>query len=224
MPGTWQACGVRIAKRAIHPFDGLVTYADTVVQAMKTRAHPQALAPAAKPQSHIRVLKALAQLRDRHNSYELARRHTNELGHHHQNGVAQQVIQQVVAVVAPHRHLLLGMVQGVQAPPPLKMVLSPVDPIVHKIEHDQIHQQADPRDIGDTRPNAIELEGANTGDPQRTKKIVGQRINGQEQTQAEKAQSVDQGVENVGADGGTVGHGFYRPETLQRANHHQNHR
>ena len=52
---------------------------DAVMQAMKTRAHPQPLTDAAKPELQVGVLKALAQLGKRHNGDELAGRHTDQL-------------------------------------------------------------------------------------------------------------------------------------------------
>jgi gamma-glutamyl:cysteine ligase YbdK (ATP-grasp superfamily) len=49
----------------------------------------------------------------------------------------QQVVEQVVAVVAPHRHLALRMVQRVQRHH-LRLVLGAVHPVAHKVEHQQV--------------------------------------------------------------------------------------
>ena len=61
----------------------------------------------------------------------------------------------MVAVVRPHRHLLLRMVERMQLPPPLKMVLASVNPIIHKIKDNQVDQQANPRNIRDSGKQTI---------------------------------------------------------------------
>ena len=83
---------------------------NAVVQPVKARADPQSLPYAAKPQPQIGMLKTFAKLGDCHNRNELARSHTNQLRYQHNRNVDQHIVQQVVAVVAPHRHLPLGMV------------------------------------------------------------------------------------------------------------------
>ena len=198
--------------------------ANAVVPAVKPGADPEPLPHLTEPQPHVGVLKALAELGDGHNGNELPRRNTNQLRHRHQNHVAQQVVEQVVAVVAPHRHLLLRMVQRMQSPPPLEVMLPPMDPVVHKIKYHQIQQQTDPGDVRHTRPDAVELEGADTCHTQRTKQRIRERVYCEEQRQTKQPQPVDQGVEDVGADGGAVIDRFHRPPALHRTNHgHDDH-
>ena len=42
-----------------------------------------------------------------------------------------------------------------QLPPPLKMVLASVNPIIHKIKDNQVDQQANPRNIRDSGKQTI---------------------------------------------------------------------
>jgi hypothetical protein len=74
-------------------------------------------------QPQVGVLQAFAQLRDGDDGDELAGADADQLAQDHQQAVTQQVVQQVVAVVAPHRHLPLRVVQRVQVPPPVEGVL-----------------------------------------------------------------------------------------------------
>ena len=69
--------------------------ANAVVQPVKARADKKPLAPRPKPQAQIRVLQALAELRDGHNGHKLPRRHANGKRRHGQKQVAQQVVEQI---------------------------------------------------------------------------------------------------------------------------------
>ncbi len=51
---------------------------------------------------------------------------------------------------------------------------------------------------------------------------VHQRVEREKQPQAEEPQAVDEGVEQVGADGAAVGHGLDRAPALGSAQHHGN--
>ncbi|MNT45245.1 hypothetical protein D3C72_1818190 [compost metagenome] len=53
---------------------------------------------------------------------------------------------------------------------------------------------------------------------------VPERIDGEEQHQPERAQAVDQGVQDVDADLAPVGDGFHRAQALQGAEHQHQHR
>ena len=111
-----------------------------MVQAVKARADPQAFAHAAKPQTQIGMLQAFTELCEGNNGHELPGSNTNRLGQDYQQAVTQKIVQQVIAVVAPHGHLALRVVQRMQAPPPFKAVLTAVQPVVKKVQHHQIHQ------------------------------------------------------------------------------------
>ncbi|MNV79362.1 hypothetical protein D3C71_1729110 [compost metagenome] len=111
------------------------------------------------------MLKAFAELGDGNDGNELPRRDPDDLGYRNKDHIPNHVIQQVVAVVAPHGHLLLGMVQRMQAPPPFEMMLSPVNPVIHKIKHHQIEKQADPPYVGDSWPEPVHMERAEPSNP-----------------------------------------------------------
>ena len=68
------------------------------------------------------MLKAFAELGEGDDGNELARRYADELRPQHHDHVNQNVIQQVVAVVALHRHRALCVVQRRQPPPPLQLM------------------------------------------------------------------------------------------------------
>ena len=137
------------------------------------------------------------------------------------SAVAQQVVQQMVAVVRPHRHLALAVVQRVQLPPPGVAVLGAVQQVVHRVEDHQVEQEADPGDVGDAGPGAVELQGRPAGHAQHAEEVVPQRLEREEQQHAEEAQAVQQGVDHVHAHGSAVGHGFHRAPAFQRAEDRQ---
>ena len=132
------------------------------------------------------MLKTLAQLGKRNNRNKLSGGHANELRHDDDQHVAQGVVQQVVAVVAPHRHLALGVVQRMQTPPPLKMMLPPVHPIVQKIKNDQVNEKTDEGQIRHTWPQGIELQGTQPCYSQRAKHVVQQGLQAKKQRNAKK--------------------------------------
>jgi len=68
----------------------------------------------------------------------------------------------MIAVIAPHRHLPLAMVDGMQTPEPGKPVLRTMVKIIDRVEYQQVHDETDPGDIGDTRPQLINVESRET--------------------------------------------------------------
>ena len=54
---------------------------------------------------------------------------------------ADQVVQHVVAVVGPERHLPLRVVQRMQRPPPAEPVRQPVPPVVGAVEDDRVNHE-----------------------------------------------------------------------------------
>ena len=190
-----------------------------MVHAVKARAHPQPLTPAAKPQAQVGVLQVLAELRQGHDGHILAGRNTYQLGHQHHHHVADQVIEQVVAVVAPLGHLTLGMVQRVQLPPPTQAVLATVDQVVECVQHHQVEQQADQRQIRHSRPNGVEVPGGHARHAPLAKQRAEQWLHRKKHGDPEQTEAVNQGVEHIGAYRGAVGHRLDRAPALQRANH-----
>ena len=167
------------------------------------------------------MLKAFTELGKRNDGDELAGGHANQLRHHHHDAVYKHVVQQVVAVIAPHRHLPLGVVQRMQVPPPFQPVLATVRPVAHKIKHHQVNQQAGDGIVGDAGPQLVEVKGAVARCAQGAKGLVKPGIKREKKCNPKKPQPVDQGVQHVGANGGTVCHGLYRPPALQGRNHSQ---
>ena len=84
-----------------------MAYANRVMQPVKARAYPHALTYAAKPQAQVGMVQVLAELRYRDDGHELPRRHPYALRDADDDGVAQQIVQQVVATIAPLGHLAL---------------------------------------------------------------------------------------------------------------------
>src|SRR2546425_5725575 len=194
----------------------LVPDAYAVVQPVKARADPEPLANLPKPQPHIGVLKACAELGEGHDGDELAGGHAYELRHQHDDAVHQDVVEQVVAVVAPHGHLPLRMVQRMQPPPPRQLVLAAVRPVGDKVKRHQVDQQADQRVVTHAGPELVEVKSAVAGGAQRAKGLVKPRVQREKQRNAEQAQPVNQRVQNVGANGGAVSHRLHRAPALQR--------
>jgi hypothetical protein len=169
------------------------------------------------------MLQAFHQLRDGHDGDELPGRDADEARRQHDDGVAQQVVQQVVAVVAPHRHLALAVVQRVQLPPPVELVLAAVDPVVQQVEHHQVDGKGQHRHVGHAGPHLVEVEGAPARRAQAAHGVVEKRLQHEEDGQAEQAEPVDQRVEHVDADGLAVDHRLHRAPALQRADHRDQH-
>jgi hypothetical protein len=80
---------------------------NAVMHPVKPGTDPQALAYAAKPHPNIGMLKAFTQLRKGHDGHKLSRRHTDQHSNSNENQIAQDIVQQMISVIAPHRHLAL---------------------------------------------------------------------------------------------------------------------
>ena len=165
------------------------------------------------------MLKALAELGQGHDGHELPRSHANQLCHQHDDRVMDHVVEQVIAVVAPHRHLALRVVHGMQLPPPGKTVLTAMNPVLDQIEDHQIHQQADPRIVRHARPKIVKVKARQTPDMELAHERIPQRLRREEQGQPEKSQPMNQRVEDVHTNRLAVDHGLDRPPALQRHDH-----
>ena len=82
---------------------------------------------------------------------------SDQQGGQREQAVAQQGIEQVVAIIAPEGHLPLAVVHGVQRPPPAPGVLPAVDGVVEQIEHHQVDQEGHQRQVGDARPELVDV-------------------------------------------------------------------
>src|SRR5690349_6504462 len=93
--------------------EAFVTIANGVMAAMERRTDEQALAEPTEMQTDVRVLHALREVRNRDEHDELRRRHANEQRDHGEETRLQQIVEQMVAVVGPQRHLLLAVMHRV---------------------------------------------------------------------------------------------------------------
>ena len=165
------------------------------------------------------MLQVFAQLCQRHDRHILARRNAEALRHHNQDQVTNQVVQQMVAVVAPLGHLLLRMVQGMQLPPPVPPVLAAMQPVIQAVKQKQVEQQTHQGLIAHAGPKGIEVQRAKTSDPGQAKELAEQGLKGKKYRHAKQAQPVHQGVDDIGAQAGPVFQWLHWTPALQRANH-----
>src|SRR3954462_9580467 len=112
------------------------------------------------------MLQALAQLGDGDDGNELPGPDAYQLRQQYKQAVTQQVVEQMVAVVAPHRHLALSVVQRMQAPPPVEAVLRPVYPVIDEIEEDQVDGKARHGLVGDAGQELVEMKCTEARDSQ----------------------------------------------------------
>ena len=126
--------------------------------AVKARADENAIAPPSEAQAHVRMRKAFHQLRENDDQHELRGRDTNQLRHDHEDGIAQDAIEQMDAVVAPHGHLALAVMHRVQRPEPVKSMLGAMVEIIHRIENQQIDDEAHPGLIRHAGPHLVNLQ------------------------------------------------------------------
>mmetsp|Transcript_36595 Transcript_36595/g.84867 ORF Transcript_36595/g.84867 Transcript_36595/m.84867 type:complete len:323 (-) Transcript_36595:1691-2659(-) len=192
--------------------------------AVKARADQQPLAERAETQTHIGMLQALQQLGDDRDRDELPRLHTDQPREQRKGRGHEHIVQQVVAVIAPHRHLALAVVQAVQRPPKVELVLPAVEPVAHEVEHDEVGDETDRRNVRHARPQRIELPGGQAGQPQLAGNRVPGRLDAEEHRQAHQPQAVDQRVDHVGAHRRAVADGLDRPAALQQPDAEQQHR
>nr|GEU28068.1 hypothetical protein [Tanacetum cinerariifolium] len=169
----------------------LVADADRVVHAVVARRHQQPLAQPAEMDAHVGMLQALQDARDRHQDHVLRRFHADAQRDHAHVDVAQEVVQQVIAVVAPQVHVLLAVVQAVQRPPPVEMVRGAVVPVIEEIEHHEIHVEGAQRTDGrDQRFQVKRLEALKA---QQAGQAVEQRVEREEDQYREQADAVQHG-------------------------------
>ena len=127
-----------------------------------------------------------------------------------------QVVQHVVAVVRPERHLPLRVVQRMQRPPPAEHVRQPVAPVVGEIEDDRVDAERQHRLAEQEREQPLQhrRHPALVGEPavQRHLRLVEQH----EGDQRQHADARQHGVEHVHADRLAVRPALHRAPALQR--------
>ena len=76
-------------------------------------------------------------------------------GHQRPSTMPPAIRQRWVAVVGPERHVALGMMQRVQFSP-VQPMLQPVPPVLRKVEHHHVKQQAERRIARQPRPEVFQ--------------------------------------------------------------------
>ena len=104
-----------------------------VVQAVEPWRDDQTGQPTRKCQSNIGVLQALPDPSDHDKAQKLARHHTNKECNKCEDGITQQIIDEVITVVRPEGHPSLRVVDSMKRPPPVPSVLKAMNPVVDKI-------------------------------------------------------------------------------------------
>jgi hypothetical protein len=167
------------------------------MQTMKSRTHPQSLADASKPELDIGMMETFAQLAQSHQGHKLRWRNAQQNGNDGQNKACDHIVQKVIAVIAPDRHLPLRMMQGVQSPPRPKSMLRAMDQVMHKVKDDQVQHEADPSNVGHARPNLVEVKSRYTLHAKPAPYLVQAIFQSEKHQQFENPQAVNQGIQNV---------------------------
>ena len=91
-----------------------------------------------------------------------------------------------------------------------------MNPVLDEIEHDQVHDEREPRYVRHAGPQFVEVHAADASAPQNPQGIVEERCQRKEYAEPEQAETMDQRVENVDPNRLAVGHRFDRSPALQR--------
>src|ERR1700709_282172 len=92
------------------------------------------------------------------------------------------VIEEMIAVVRPQRHLLLTVMNRVQLPPHAKTMLPSVIPVARKIQDHQIEQERHDRLIGHAGPDIIDVNIRYAVDRNQALPVIEQRLQQEEET------------------------------------------
>ena len=135
------------------------------------------------------MLHALHQISDRDQHHELRRLYTDHQRHGSEKAGLHDVVEQMIPVVRPQRHLLLAVMDRVQFPPDANPVLHPVIPIAGEIEHDQIDNKRDDRLRSHARPKIVEIDIGDIVQSQPALKTVEERLEREEKEQVQDARA-----------------------------------
>ncbi|OMP13241.1 hypothetical protein COLO4_02024 [Corchorus olitorius] len=179
----------------------LMPQPNCVMQAMEAWRDQQPVAEPPEMQPHVGVLKALQQLRNGNQQNVLRRLKPDDERRDGKHRTTQYIVEDVVAVIGPQRHLLLTVMQRMQ-----------------------IDQKADDSDGRDTRPPVFDVQMRPAPETQLPIEVVDQRLQREKHQQREETQAMKERVEDVGAHGVAVLQRFDRAPALQRAENQQQHR
>jgi hypothetical protein len=127
-------------------------------------------------------------------------------------------IEQMIAVVCPERHLSLRMMQRMQRPPPIELMLPSVNQVVNKIENNKVQQETDPSNVRDTWPKCVNVKSWKPVHAQHAKRCFNGIFKSEKHDQLKKAQTVNQGVEDINFDTVGICHRFRRSPFFQGRN------
>jgi hypothetical protein len=174
-----------------------------MMQTVETRTDNDPTPDPAKICTQICMLQALHHPGQHHDHDVLGRRDTDKNGQQGEQSVAQQVVQKVIAVIAPIGHVTLRVMQAVQRPPPVQAMLHPVDPVVSKVENHNVRQETQPGVIAPGRPGRGDQRvRAQWREPliaQKSFDGIDHRLPENKRNQTKTTESMQQGVHDVGA-------------------------
>ena len=84
------------------------------------------------------MLIALHHPRDHDKRHELPRCSPKQQRCDREQAISKEIVKQVVALIAPVSHLPLTVVNRMKRPPPRPSVLKTMNPIIQRIENNQI--------------------------------------------------------------------------------------
>ena len=116
-----------------------------VMRAMKPRRDQQTLAHDAERDPGVGMRQALDEAQHQHQQRKLHRRHADRQRNHAEPQERNEIVQQVIAVVRPERHLALRVMHRMQRPPPAEHVRHAVPPIVGKVQNDGVDRKGQHR-------------------------------------------------------------------------------
>ena len=165
---------------------------------------------------HIGVLQALQDARGRHQQHVLARFDPDHQRNHRHIAIAQQVVEQMIAVIRPQIHVALAVMQAVKPPPPVELMAGPVIPVIEKIEHEQVDEEAGDRMVGHAGPQVFQIEGLHAFHVQRCRQLILERIQKQKNQHRKRAEAMDHGIQKIDPARTAVTQRMHRDQRLQR--------
>ena len=119
----------------------LMANADAVVDTVKPWTHQQVFTYTPERKLQIRMGQALYHTGSDYDSHELRRCHTDQQRDQRKHAVHGDVVEQVVTIIRPKAHLLLRVMQAVQRPPRIPLMLRAMQPVGDEIEDQKIEKE-----------------------------------------------------------------------------------
>jgi hypothetical protein len=110
------------------------------------------------------------------------------------------------------------MMQRMQSPPTIELMLPSVNQVMNKIEDNKVQQETDPSNVGDAWPKCVDVERWKPMHAQHAKNSFNGIFKSKKHDQLEKAQAMNQGVEDINFDTVGICHRFGRSPFFQGRN------